>query len=157
MEQHEAPTFDAMRAENAGRISHLLKVIEAGDTRATEATELLIRQAIERFAQGISKTDGSWTVMNLVKDAEVPRPTLYRYKREVELFQSMAACAPNSGVREELKRLRAELKDARQEGIAERKRHREAEAVLVERLHALSLIVAAAAGDSCLPSILKPK
>ena len=101
------------------------------------------------------RTDGSWTVVNLVEETGVPRPTLYRYKRELELFQNLGASAPHGGAREELKRLRSELAAEREAAKAERARHRNAEAVLVERIHALSLLVASAMGEDSLPRMIE--
>ena len=126
-----------------------------GDLRGTETTERTIRAGIDRFCRGTTQTDGSWTVVNLVEETGVPRPTLYRYKRELELFQNLGASAPHGGAREELKRLRSELAAEREAAKAERARHRNAEAVLVERIHALSLLVASAMGEDSLPRMIE--
>ena len=62
---------------------------------------------------------------------------------------------PHGGAREELKRLRSELAAEREAAKAERARHRNAEAVLVERIHALSLLVASAMGEDSLPRMIE--
>lgn len=115
-----------------------------------EDNELNIRSAIVRFADGRTKTDGSWTVQNLVVECGVPRPTLYRqYKAPLSDFQSAAAVAPlgSGGFREELRRLRSELRAERRERIEQRRHFEQVQSVLVQRLYALSLAYAQAVGD----------
>lgn len=155
MEKDENAAFAAMRGENAARLEELQRLYASGDLRAKEATEKDIRDGIDRFCRGTTGTDGSWTVVNLVEETGVPRPTMYRYKRELDLFQAMAAVAPSGGVREDLKRLRAELAAEKQAGKEERARHRAVEAVMIERIHALTVIVASYRGQDGIPSLLE--
>lgn len=154
MEKDDSADFEEMRRANSERLNQLEQLDAAGDLRSKERTERDIRAGIERFCRGTTATDGSWTVVNLVGETGVPRPTLYRYKRELALFQNMGAVAPSGGVREDLKRLRAEIAAERQAGKDERARHREAEAILVERIHALTMIVASYMGEDGVPALL---
>ena len=155
MEKIDQTSFEELRKDNAHRLHELDVLAGGGDLRGTETTERTIRAGIDRFCRGTTQTDGSWTVVNLVEETGVPRPTLYRYKRELELFQNLGASAPHGGAREELKRLRSELAAEREVAKAERARHRNAEAVLVERIHALSLLVASTMGEDSLPRMIE--
>ena len=150
MEKIDQTSFEELRKDNADRLHELDVLAGGGDLRGTETTERTIRAGIDRFCRGTTQTD-----VNLVEETGVPRPTLYRYKRELELFQNLGASAPHGGAREELKRLRSELAAEREAAKAERARHRNAEAVLVERIHALSLLVASAMGEDSLPRMIE--
>lgn len=154
----ETPTFEEIVARNDARVAELEQLGER--RRGPEEKEFVIRAAMARFARGATtKTDGSWTVVNLVEESGVPRPTLYRYDREVQEFQAMAAAAPAGigGHREELKRLRGELAAERRASREERKRHQDVEDALLERIHALSLIVASATGTMGVPTLVELK
>jgi len=155
MEKTDQTSFEDLRKDNADRLHELDVLAAGGDLRGTESTERTIRAGIDSFCRGTTQTDGSWTVVNLVEETGVPRPTLYRYKRELELFQNLAASAPNGGAREELRRLRSELANEREAAKVERARHRGVEAALVERIHALSLLVASAMGEDSLPRMIE--
>lgn len=154
----DSPTFEELVERNDARVVELEQL---GDRRrGAEDKELVIRAAIARFARGATtKTDGSWTVVNLVEESGVPRPTLYRYDREVQEFQNLAAAAPAGigGHREELKRLRAELAAERKASREERKRHQDVEDTLIERIYALSLALASAAGVNGVPTLIELK
>lgn len=150
------PTFQAAVSRNAERVA-LLESIKKPSRG--EQTELAIRRAITRFAEGATKGDGSWTVVNLVEESGVPRPTLYRYEAALRDFQAAADAAPSGsgGVREELRRLRAELRSEQRQRIDERKKHERVQSVLVQRLHAMSLAYAQATGETKVIDLLSQK
>lgn len=150
------PSFDEAIKRNTDRIAVLESIRKPS---RSEQTELSIRLGIARFAIGSTKTDGSWTVVNLVKESGVPRPTLYRYQPALDDFQAAADAAPegSTGLRDEVRRLRAELKAEHRLRIEERKEHERVQAVLVQRVHALTLAYAQATGDQQVVDLLLKK
>ena len=78
MEKIDQTSFEELRKDNADRLHELDVLAGGGDLRGTETTERTIRAGIDRFCRGTTQTDGSWTVVNLVEETGVPRPTLYR-------------------------------------------------------------------------------
>lgn len=147
--------FAALVAENGERIAELERQGALGET---EQNRLKIRSAIQRFANGTTaRTDGSWTTINLATEAKVGRATVYRdtYKVERELFEKLRDIRPTSasGLREQLRATRAELKAERAASKRQREEHQRAEDALVERIHALSLLVASALGQNGVPTL----
>jgi hypothetical protein len=150
------PSFDEAIKRNADRIFALELIRKPS---RSEQTELNIRLGIARFASGSTKTDGSWTVVNLVKESGVPRPTLYRYQLALDDFQAAADAAPeaSTGLRDEVRRLRAELKAERRLRIDEREEHERIQGILVQRLHAVTLAYGQASGDQKVIDLLSKK
>lgn len=149
-------SFEEILGDNAKRI----EVLEAlKSPKPSDERELAIRRSIVRFADRTTKTDGSWTVINLVEDTSIPRPTLYRYEAPLKDFQEAAIAAPegSGGVREELRRLRIEVKAEKAARKAERQRFEEVQSVLVQRLYALSLAYAQVTGDHKVVDLLTRK
>lgn len=146
--------YEILTRANAARVQALREL--ARPMRA-EKVELSIRSAMERFVSGTTKTDGAWTAVNLVAESGIPRPTLYRYEAVLKDFQALADAAPagSGGLQEEVKRLRAELRQQQRERIEERKRYEHVQAVLVQRVHALSLALAQASGQAKVVSLLR--
>lgn len=125
---------------------------------AVDESRLKLRSAIQRFATGnTSRTDGSWTIVNLVKESGVSRPTLYRQLYDVErrLFEELADAVPSSAAspKEQIRELKRELAAERTKAAAERKRHHEVEDIMLNRIHALSLLVASALGKDGVPAL----
>lgn len=150
----QSDNFQQLGADNSAR-SDVLRNLR-NPTRA-EKVELSIRSAIERFVAGNTTNDRAWTVTNLVVESGVPRPTLYRYEAALKDFQALADAAPRGtgGPKEELQRLRAELRSERRQRIEDRKRYEHVQAVLVQRIHALTLALAQASGQSKVVSLLR--
>lgn len=149
-----ADEFQRLSAANSARADVLRDL--RNPSRA-EKVELSIRSATERFVNGTTTHNGAWTVTNLVVESGVPRPTLYRYEAPLRDFHALAEVAPrgSGGVKEELQRLRAELRTERRERIEDRKRYEHVQAVLVQRVHALTLALAQASGQSKVVSLLR--
>jgi hypothetical protein len=149
-------SYEDIIKKNAERVADL-ETLERRNR--SEKTELLIRQGISRFSDRTTKTDGSWTVINLELDTGVPRATLYRYETPLKDFQDAADAAPtgSGGLREELRRLRSELKAERNARKEERRRAEEIQSILVQRLYAMSLAYAQASGDKGLVNLLSRK
>lgn len=153
----EGETFEALAKKNRERIA---AINDHQHKRRTELVELQIRSAIDRFVTGTTKATGDdWTAVRLVEESGIPRPTLYRYKEELALFQRLAALAPlgSGGLREENRRLRAELREEKQRRIEDSKQSKHIQDVLVQRVHALSLALAQVTGQSKVVSLLGTK
>lgn len=142
----EVTDFEGLAARNAERAAQLGSRIH--QLRPAERRELDIRTAIERFVASTTKTDGSWTIVNLVAESGVPRPSLYRYQQLVEEFQALASVVPagRSGTQERIRDLGKQVRTMRADRTAERRDESATRAVLVERLHGLSLALAHATG-----------
>lgn len=150
--EHE---FTALVAENGERVEELERHPALGET---EQNRLKIRRAVQRFANGTTtKTDGSWTAINLAKEAELGRATIYRETYEVErqLFEKLRDIRPTSasGLREQLRAARTELKAERLAAKKARDEHQTAENALLERIHALTLLVASSLGQNGVPTL----
>lgn len=153
----EQKDFEALAKENRERIA---AINHREQKRRPEIVELQIRSAIDRFVTGTARAAGDeWTAVRLVEESGIPRPTLYRYKDELALFQRMASLVPSGsgGLHEENRRLRAELREEKQRRIEEGKRAKHVQEVLIQRVHALSLAVAQASGQSKVVSLLNAK
>ena len=153
----EEKGFEALAKENRERIA---AINDREQKRRSEVAELQIRTAIDRFVTGTTKAAGDeWTAVRLVEESGIPRPTLYRYKDELALFQRLAALAPlgSGGLHEENRRLRAELREEKQRRIEEGKRAKHVQDVLVQRVHALSLALAQVSGQTKVVSLLNAK
>ena len=153
----EEKGFETLVKENRERI---VVINDREQKRRPEMVELQIRTAIDRFVNGTTKSAGDeWTAVRLVEESGIPRPTLYRYKDELTLFQRLAALAPlgSGGLHEENRRLRAELREEKQRRIEDGKRAKHVQEVLVQRVHALSLALAQASGQTKVVSLLNAK
>ncbi|KKI19597.1 hypothetical protein [Sphingomonas sp. Ag1] len=149
------PTFDSLVSANASIVA-TLKALK--QPTAANQTELPIRTAIERFVEKrTTETEGEWTAISLVKESGVPRATLYRYEAVLSDFKALARMAPvgSVGPHEELRRLRAELRAEKRARIDDQKKYERIQAVLVQRLHALTLALAQASGNAKVVSLLK--
>lgn len=125
-----------------------------------DQTELDLRSAILRLLNGTpTKSDGSWTVVNLVAESGVPRPTAYRYESAIADFNAIANTIgkESGGTRDQLQALRAELKAEKKARSVERRAFLATQSVLVQRLHAVTLALAQARGDEKVVSLLSPR
>lgn len=154
METPERP-FEDLVSANASRIAALQALKQP---TAAHRTELSLRLSIERFIKNnTTESEGEWTAINLVKESGIPRATLYRYESVLSDFKALARMAPvgSVGPQEELRRLRAELRAEQRARIDDQKKYERIQAVLVQRLHALTLALAQASGNAKVLSFLK--
>ncbi|MBI0538106.1 hypothetical protein D9599_21315 [Roseomonas sp. KE2513] len=120
--------------------------------RSEERHELALRRALIRLVNGVPlHTDGALTGENLYAEARVARATMYRIRSVMDDWKAAQnAVAPDSpaALREQIRSLKAQLRKVGEERSEERQRLVQIQAVLVQRVQALTLALVEARGGA---------
>jgi hypothetical protein len=126
----------------------IAELISLPRPKKAERTELEIRLAMRRIInKQPQRTDGGTSISSLAAEAGVDRVTIHRgypkAKADWDEIVELRGGATFGGLAETVKDLRAEIAKLRQEETAEKKRLREWNAVLVQQVQALTLLLEA--------------